>query len=214
MTECVFVPANEPWSCNVHDGIRTSLDEPQCDIARHAEPLNDAYLDNIRQAIAAGRNPSSRYTTRRLLATIDSLRASVPVAVTPDLRAALEHLDFLSDRHYHEVYEDGSDGADHIEPIRAALAGATSSPALDELIADGRKWQEAEAEGHVVTFSETGYGLMHPPSCRPDLIGCWFNAYLASRGYPEEEPGRYTMTRHKGHAEYARLATPPTDDTP
>jgi hypothetical protein len=89
MTECVFVPANEPWSCNVHDGIRTSLDEPQCDIARHAEPLNDAYLDNIRQAIAAGRNPSSRYTTRRLLATIDSLRASAPVA-EPGLREAAQ----------------------------------------------------------------------------------------------------------------------------
>ena len=75
MTECVFVPAHEPWQCNVHNGVRTSLDEPQCDIARPAEPLNDAYLDNIRQGIAEGRNPSSRYVTRRLLATIDALRS-------------------------------------------------------------------------------------------------------------------------------------------
>ena len=88
------------------------------------------------------------------------------------------------------------------------LALATEpSGERDGLVEDGRKWREAEAEGHVVTFTETGYGLMHPPSCRPDLIGCWFNTYLADRGYPEEEPGRYRMTRHKGHAEYSALDT-------
>ena len=92
-----------------------------------------------------------------------------------------------------------------IGPVRA-----TPAPTLDveQLIEDGRKWQAAEAEGHVVTFSETGYGLMHPPSCRPDLIGCRHNKYLASRGYPEEEPGRYRMTLHKGHAEYVLTERP------
>jgi hypothetical protein len=49
MTPCTFVPANEPWSCNVHrGGIRTALDQEQCDIARPAEPFNDADLDDIR----------------------------------------------------------------------------------------------------------------------------------------------------------------------
>lgn len=50
-----------------------------------AEPFNDAYLDNIRQAIAEGRNPSSRYIVRRLLATLDVIRAA-----EPGLREALE----------------------------------------------------------------------------------------------------------------------------
>lgn len=70
------------------------------------------------------------------------------------------------------------------------------------LIEDGRKWRTAEAEGHVVTFSETGYGLRHPPSCRPDLIGCQFNAYLARRGEPDEEPGTYQMFLRGEVADY------------
>jgi uncharacterized protein (DUF2164 family) len=41
---------------------------------------------------------------------------------------ALAALDFLSDRIYHQVFEDGSDGADHIEPIRAALTERAECP--------------------------------------------------------------------------------------
>ena len=83
--ECVFVPPNEPWTCSGHQGVRTSLDEPQCDIARPAEPFNDAHLDNLRTAIAEGRNPGSRYNVRRLLATLDRERRE---RVDPDLLAA------------------------------------------------------------------------------------------------------------------------------
>jgi hypothetical protein len=87
----------------------------------------------------------------------------------------------------------------------AAIRG-TEAADVEALIEDGHKWRAAEAEGHVATFTEDGYGLMHPPSCRSDLIGCWFNRYLADMSQPDEEPGRYQMTRVRNHAEYARLA--------
>ena len=76
MSDCIFVPANEPWTCSAHGGIRTRLDEPQCDRVRPAEPFNDAYLDNLRQSIAEGRYPQGLYNIRRLLATIDALAAA------------------------------------------------------------------------------------------------------------------------------------------
>ena len=87
---------------------------------------------------------------------------------------------------------------------RSATPSSSQAAGLD--VADAGTWRAAEAEGHVVDFTDDGYGLQHPPSCRPDLIGCRVNQYLASRGYPEEDPGRYRITLHKGHAEYARLA--------
>ncbi len=62
-------------------------------------------------------------------------------------------------------------------------------------VADAERWQAAEAEGHIVDFTETGYGLQHPPSCRPNLIGCAFNEYLADADGPDREPGRYSMSR-------------------
>ena len=99
-----------------------------------------------------------------------------------------------------------------IARLLATLDRERAAPSLDveRLAEDGRKWRTAEAEGHVVTFSETGYGLMHPPSCRPDLIGCHYNEWLAGLGYAEEEPGHYRMTFHEdGFAEYARLAAIP-----
>ena len=75
--ECEFVPAHEPWSCKTHPGgIRTRLDEPQCDVAKPAEPFNDAYLDNIRASLADGKKLPGHYMVRRLLATIDADRAA------------------------------------------------------------------------------------------------------------------------------------------
>ena len=109
-------------------------------------------------------------------------------------------------------------GAGHYERPCECRLGTPNPPtpleaAWDdtELAADGRKWRAAEAEGHVVTFTDDGYGLMHPPSCRPDLIGCAFNTYLADRGGPDGEPGRYRMTLISEAAEYVRLATPATE---
>jgi hypothetical protein len=60
--------------------------------------------------------------------------------------------------------------------------------------ADAARWRAAEAEGHVVDFTRTGFGLQHPPSCRPDLLGCRFNRWLSSRSSPARKPGRYRMT--------------------
>lgn len=64
---------------------------------------------------------------------------------------------------------------------------------IDRIFADARFWREAEAEGHIVDFTEDGYGLQHPPSCRPDLIGCDYNVWLAALPGPHGSPGRYRM---------------------
>lgn len=58
-------------------------------------------------------------------------------------------------------------------------------------------WVKTEAE-HIVTFGETGYGLQHPVSCRPDLIGCVYNEWLAGQMAPDREPGQYLMTWTEG----------------
>jgi hypothetical protein len=55
---------------------------------------------------------------------------------------------------------------------------------------------------HVVEFTEDGYGLQHPASCRPNLIDCRYNTYLTSLFQSEREPGRYVMTLAGEHAEY------------
>lgn len=48
---------------------------------------------------------------------------------------------------------------------------------------------------HIVTFDEVGYGLQHPPACRPNLLGCRYNRYLAyDLDEVPELPGRYVMT--------------------
>lgn len=64
---------------------------------------------------------------------------------------------------------------------------------------DAGLWQNAEAEGHIVDFSDSGYGLQHPPSCRPNLIECFFNDWLADLGQPAMPPGRYRMVWHEKH---------------
>jgi hypothetical protein len=95
---------------------------------------------------------------------------------------------------------------EHREPALAA-EGPPAPPSLDaSVVEDARRWREAEAEGHIVDFTGTGYGLQHPPSCRPDLIGCRFNVWLADADEPDELPGRYRMTFDAaGTAEYDRL---------
>jgi hypothetical protein len=46
---------------------------------------------------------------------------------------------------------------------------------------------------HIVTFTESGYGLEHPIRCRPNLIGCILNEWLATQMAPDQDPGRYIM---------------------
>jgi hypothetical protein len=58
---------------------------------------------------------------------------------------------------------------------------------------------------HIVDFSESGYGLQHPIRCRPNLIGCQFNEWLATQMAPDKKPGRYLMTWKKRGPHYARL---------
>ena len=93
--------------------------------------------------------------------------------------------------------------------ILAALDGWTLAPS--DVLADAERWREAEAEGHIVTFSAVGYGLQHPPSCRPDLIGCRYNRYLASKSKADRRPGRYRMMLDNMVAKYARAAIAPSE---
>jgi hypothetical protein len=45
---------------------------------------------------------------------------------------------------------------------------------------------------HIVEFSTTGYGLQHPVTCRPNLLDCSYEKWLAAR-QPRQKPGRYVM---------------------
>ena len=87
---------------------------------------------------------------------------------------------------------------------------ATPLPALD-VPAEAIEWarelmRQGYRDQHVVTFSESGYGLEHPIRCRPNLIGCQLNEWLAWQPAPDREPGRYVMTWTDNGPEYARLA--------
>ena len=66
--------------------------------------------------------------------------------------------------------------------------------------------EQGYRDEHIVTFTETGYGLEHPIRCRPNLIGCQFNEWLASQMAPDQEPGRYVMTWAKSGPKYAAYA--------
>ncbi len=50
------------------------------------------------------------------------------------------------------------------------------------------------AAPHIVEFTRTGYGLQHPIACRPDLIGCPLNRWLARQTRPAKNAGRYLMS--------------------
>ena len=146
---CEFAPVSEPWTCRVHQGVRTSLDEPQCDIARPAEPFNDAYLDNIRRAIAKGSNPSGRYVVRRLLATLDRERADS----TPSLRNDFWFHDAhsLHDEAHHQHHRP----LDLCVPLwsRTALAHPAVTPA-------------SEGRGHAGRECDCGQG----EECGPPAV--------------------------------------------
>ena len=80
-------------------------------------------------------------------------------------------------------------------------AGAAASPAGPEAVPQSEP-PDPLATVHVAEFTEDGYGLQHPASCRPNLIDCRYNTYLTSLFQPEREPGRYVMTLAGEHAEY------------
>ena len=79
----------------------------------------------------------------------------------------------------------------------AAADPATILALLDDLDAAQARIAELEAslgtDEHIVTFSEDGYGLQHPIRCRPDLLGCSVNVYLAYRDEPDMPPGKWTV---------------------
>lgn len=44
---------------------------------------------------------------------------------------------------------------------------------------------------HIIDFSDTGFGIQHPASCRPNLLGCTFQAAAQRLDGPPVAPGRY-----------------------
>src|ERR1035437_7936571 len=85
------------------------------------------------------------------------------------------------------------------QPYPTAWAYEQACKDRDLNAADAKRWRDAEAGGHIVNFTKDGYGLQHPPSCRPNLIECEFNEYLARfRGTIAILPGRYRMGRSGG----------------
>ena len=113
--------------------------------------------------------------------------------------------------------EPGWDAAMQMYPERSMRADIARA-AFSAGFAAGRDYEAASPAGpeavpqseppdplatvHVVEFTEDGYGLQHPASCRPNLIDCRYNTYLTSLFQPEREPGRYVMTLAGEHAEY------------
>ena len=57
---CEFVPAHEPWSCLVHGGGRTRLDDPVCDRA-WGRPIVTIHLPIEMSCSAAVMSAVSKY---------------------------------------------------------------------------------------------------------------------------------------------------------
>jgi len=139
------------------------------------------------------------------------------VASVADARALLERLVTVIDA-AHVIWTDPVpedsiaailDAKDFLaQPATPVSVGELDLP--EEAIGWARQLlAQGYQDEHIVEFSETGYGLQHPIRCRPNLLGCQFNEWLASEMGPDEEPGRYLMTWRKGGPRYARLASEP-----
>lgn len=50
----------------------------------------------------------------------------------------------------------------------------------------------ADNDDHIIDFSDTGFGIQHPAPCRPNLLGCPFQAAAQRLDGPHAPaPGRY-----------------------
>lgn len=96
----------------------------------------------------------------------------------------------------------------HYTNVHERSAGAAAPLGVPpEAIEWGRELvRQGYRDEHIVTFSETAYGLEHPIRCRPNLIGCQMNEWLATQAAPDEEPGRYVMTWSKSGPKYTPVA--------
>jgi hypothetical protein len=90
--------------------------------------------------------------------------------------------------------------------VHSALAFFDADPELARALDLGlRLIKTGYVDEHVVTFTETSYGLEHPIACRPNLAGCMYQEWLASQPAPDEDPGRYRMTWPTGGPKYASM---------
>lgn len=90
--------------------------------------------------------------------------------------------------------------------VQLDFGGPTLYLTPDELeeMADGFTAMRGIADRHVVELTLTNYGLQHPLRCRPDLIGCHVNRYLAALDGPERPPGRYVITLTPDEEQHGR----------
>ncbi|WP_115790025.1 DUF6085 family protein [Arthrobacter silvisoli] len=52
--------------------------------------------------------------------------------------------------------------------------------------------------GHVIDLRETGYGLQHPPECRPNLLDCELDVFLSKLDEAPAAPGQYRVELSDG----------------
>lgn len=82
--------------------------------------------------------------------------------MTPDpvLAAALRELEYLEGWHAHQVYEDGSDGTDHLYPIRQALEAAIARSAHPEGLEE-RGDMTTPCQADAFCYRSDGHGGDH-----------------------------------------------------
>ena len=99
-----------------------------------------------------------------------------------------------------DVWNEAADVANFAAMLADNATGrseARSTPA-EALPPEALEWarqlvEQGYRDEHIVTFTEDGYGLEHPIACRPNLIGCILNEWLATQMAPDRDPGRYVM---------------------
>ena len=67
---------------------------------------------------------------------------------------------------------------------------------LLSLAYDGQMFRNLNEKGHVVEFTDSGYGLEHPATCRIEgrLLDCPVEVHIRSlTGNPFGDPGRYRV---------------------
>lgn len=103
----------------------------------------------------------------------------------------------MLDQPISKVDEDGDHDHTGI-PCRTCVVLGVPKPWPIDLPLEAFDWaqqlvDQGYRDAHIVTFTEDGYGLEHPIRCRPNLIGCVLNEWLATQMAPDREPGRYVM---------------------
>jgi hypothetical protein len=133
--KCVFVPANEPWSCSVHPaGYRTALDQTECSIV-----LGEGTLKQLGRDIRAYGDYRAKQARAQ---SADALRAAEELLREAETFIALRpsgHTGSLDDRipwFQHGGIAHGEDrphcmACQHLARVARALATSDSTGARE-----------------------------------------------------------------------------------